>query len=185
MWDGSLTTGKNTCPSPETDVGETPELSRLFNSLQIVIIHFIWELQLFRLFLPHISTNTWWDVLGIRELSRRGGDEINPHIVDGQMLFPTSMLEQATWFCMECHAKDPLNTLTERFGCTPFSLSEMFPIPFALWNAWKLLLTTETNMLSLLSLKWALNWFQGKCFPQTWLQAVIGLYVTHPFWHAH
>lgn len=148
----------------------------------------IWEFQLFRLPRPTLhfygymtaclSDKAWNETCG----GMKGKEYAR--VLDRHMLVSTCMPELVTRSCMACHAKDPLNALTEQFERTPFSHFKMFQIPFAPWNAWKLLLTTETNVLSLLPPKRAPNWFQGKWFPQTWLPAVIGLYVTHPFPHA-
>lgn len=151
---------------------------------------FIWEFQLFRLSLPFISVDMWRDVLMTKALNDTCGGNIRIVMQTryrwrAHMLVSTCMPEQVSQSCMECHTKDPLNALTEQFHCTPFSPFRMFQVPFPLWNAWKQLLSTGTNnVLSLLSPKRAPNWFQGEWFPQTWMPAVIGLYVTHPFAHA-
>lgn len=148
---------------------------------------FIWECQSFRLSLPLIPVAMRWDVLMTKALNDTCGGvyrQWRTHLLDGQMLVSACMPEQATRSCTECHTKDPLNALTEQFGRTPSPHFETFQVACAPWNAWKLLLTTETDVLSLLAPKRPPNWFQGKWFPQTWLPAVIGLYVTHPFPHA-
>lgn len=66
--------------------------------------------------------------VSITHRSMQGPREGN--ILDGQMLVPTCMLEEATSSFMECHAEDPLHALTERLGHTLFfPISKRFGFP--------------------------------------------------------